>query len=97
MKYEPHPIDTSAVILSPAIRELTEFLSRNTHEVWARERMSEGWRWGPERNDQRKEHPSLIPYEQLSHEEQELDRQTAMETLKVILARGFRIEGPEDA
>jgi hypothetical protein len=91
MDYRPDPIDTSGVALRPEIVQLTEFLSRNAHEVWARQRMAEGWRWGPERNDTRKEHPSLIPYERLSEQEKELDRQTAMETLKVILALGFNI------
>jgi hypothetical protein len=91
MDYQPDPIDTSGVTLGPEILKLTEFLSRNAHEVWARQRMAEGWRWGPERNDARKEHPSLIPYERLSEQEKELDRQTAMETLKVIQALGFSI------
>ena len=92
MDYQPVPIDTHGVVLSDEIVKLTEYLARNAHEVWSRERMSNGWRWGPERNDERKEHPSLVPYEQLSEPEKELDRQTAMETLRVIVALGFRIE-----
>jgi hypothetical protein len=61
MSYKPRPIDTSHIKLSPEIHNLTEALSKNTHEVWAQERMAQSWRFGPERNDQRKEHPSLIP------------------------------------
>jgi hypothetical protein len=69
MSYKPRPIDTSHTKLSPEIHDLTEALAKNTHEVWAQERMAQGWRFGPERNDQRKEHPSLIPYEQLPEKE----------------------------
>ena len=91
MSYEPKPIDTSHITLSPEIHELTEELSKNTHEVWAQERMAQGWRFGPERNDRRKEHPSLIPYEQLPEAEKVYDRKTAMGTLKAMLALGYRI------
>ena len=91
MSYKPRPIDTSHIKLSPEIHNLTEALSKNTHEVWAQERMAQGWRFGPERNDQRKEHPSLIPYEQLPEKEKVYDRNTAMETVRAVLALGYRI------
>jgi hypothetical protein len=94
MDYTPAPIDTSRVALAPEVTELTELLSRNAHDVWARQRLAAGWHWGPQRDDARKEHPSLVPYDRLSEPEKELDRQTAMETLRVILALGFRIVPP---
>jgi hypothetical protein len=53
--------------------------------------MAQGWRFGPERNDQRKEHPSLIPYEELPEKEKVYDRNTAMETVRAVLALGYRI------
>jgi len=91
MSYQPRPIETSHIKLSPEIHDLTEALARNTHEVWAQERMAQGWRFGPERNDQRKEHPSLIPYEQLPEKEKVYDRNTAMETVRAVLALGYRV------
>jgi RyR domain len=94
MEYEPDPLDTSQVRLTDDIRELTEMLAKNTHDVWARQRLSDGWRYGPQRDDQRKEHPGLVPYEQLSDAEQEYDRQTALETLKAIIALGYRVSKP---
>ena len=94
MAYEPVPIDTERVLLSADLRELTELLARNTHDVWAKGRLAEGWRWGPRRDDARKEHPGLVPYEALSEAEKEYDRQTALEAIKVILALGYRIEKP---
>jgi hypothetical protein len=91
MSYQPAPIDVGHVELSPEICALTERLAKNAHEVWARERMAQGWRFGPERNDQRKQHPSLIPYEQLSESEKVYDRNTAMGTLKAVEALGYQI------
>jgi hypothetical protein len=92
LTYRPAPRDTSGVSLPKPIEQLTELLARNTHENWARQRLEDGWRYGPERNDERKEHPNLVPYEELSEADKEYDRRTAMETLKAIVALGYRIE-----
>ena len=93
--YEPKPIDTSKVNLSEEILELTEQLAENTHEVWAQQRKAEGWAYGPRRDERKKEHPSLVPYKDLPESEKNYDRRTAMDTLKVIMALGYRIKkGP---
>ena len=92
--YRPAPRDTSNVELPRPVLELTELLAKNAHENWARQRMDDGWKYGPKRDDGRKEHPSLVPYEELSEAEKEYDRRTAMETLKTILSLGYRIERP---
>jgi hypothetical protein len=91
LDYEPKPIDTAAVTLTDEIEELTELLAKNAHDVWARQRLSEGWTYGPERLDQAKHHPCLVPYEQLPESEKEYDRKAAMETLKAIVALGYRM------
>ncbi|MFM2319483.1 MAG: hypothetical protein RLZZ215_2104 [Pseudomonadota bacterium] len=90
--YQPEPIDTSKVILPKVLEELLELLSYNTHEVWAQQRIQEGWVYGQERDDENKRHPGLIPYEALSETEKAYDRNTAREVLKVIMASGFKIE-----
>lgn len=91
MKYSPTPLDTSKVQLNKELLELTELLAKNTHDVWARQRLSEGWKYGPERNDKSKEHPGLVPYEELSEIEKTYDRNTALETIKVIKLLGFDV------
>ena len=91
MSYQPQPVDTSAIHLSSDIIELTERLAHNTHEVWAKERMAQGWQFGRQRDDARKEHPSLVAYEDLPDSEKVYDRNTAIETLKAIIAFGYRI------
>ena len=92
MSYTPNPIDTSDVQLSEDILQLGEELAKNTHEVWAKERVSQGWSYGSERNDTEKKHPCLVEYEELSDEEKVYDRNTSMETLKCIIKLGYKIE-----
>lgn len=90
--YTPKPIDTEDTRLPRELEELTELLARNAHEVWARNRIREGWTWGPVRDDGKKTTPCLVPYEELPDSEKEYDRNTAMQTLKLVLKLGYRIE-----
>ncbi len=97
MEYVPNPIDSSAVELREELLQLTERLAENAHEVWALGRYNEGWRHGPCRDDDRKEHPCLVPYRDLPESEKAYDRRAAMETLKAIVSLGYRIEPPAAA
>lgn len=91
-RYMPQPVDTSMVELTEELLQLTEVMASNVHDIWARGRLAEGWTWGPERDDARKEHPCLVPYSELPDSEKAYDRNTAVETVKLILSLGYRIE-----
>lgn len=90
--YTPRPIDTSGIALPESVHDLVERLAESTHDNWADQRLRDGWRYGPTRDDTRKEHPCLVPYADLPDSEKEYDRRTATETLKAVLALGFRID-----
>jgi hypothetical protein len=90
--YTPKPADLSDVNLPAELEPLIEQMAKNVHDVWAQSRISDGWSYGPERNDERKEHPCLVEYEQLPDSERAYDRNTAIGTLKLILKLGFKIE-----
>lgn len=91
MEYIPKPLDVSNVVLPEGLEELTESLSKNVHEVWAAGRIAAGWKYGPVRDEIKKEHPCLIPYEDLSEEEKDYDRATAISTIKFLLASRYSI------
>lgn len=90
-KYIPKPEETSEVNLPEELLPLIEKMAKNVHEVWAKNRMDEGWTYGPERDDAHKKHPCLVPYEDLPENEKDYDRATSQETLKLILKLGFEI------
>lgn len=89
--YSPQPIDTSKVKLPEELDSLVEIIAKNVHEVWALNRITEGWSYGSLRNDELKQHPCLVPYEDLTEVEKDYDRNTAIETLKLIVHLGFKI------
>lgn len=92
MNYNPTPIDTSDITLPEELVALTQKLAENTHEIWALGRKKECWSYGEKRDDAKKEHPCLIPYDQLPESEKLYDRNTSIETLKLIIKLGYKIE-----
>jgi len=91
MIYRPAPIETDHISLPSELVDLVERLARNSHDVWGRMRQSEGWTYGPTRNDCNKRHPDLVEYERLSETEKEYDRELARQLLKTLIAFGYTV------
>ncbi len=92
--YRPEPIPTEHIALSGEILELVELLAQNAHDIWASERLRDGWTFGPARDDTKREHPCLVPYAQLSERERDYDRTMVIGSIRAILAFGFTISRP---
>ena len=78
--YTPQPIDTTGIELPQELMELAEQMAKNVHEVWSAGRIADGWTYGEVRNDTLKQHPCLIPYEDLPESEKAYDRNTSTAT-----------------
>ncbi len=92
--YTPKPIDTTDITLPEELLSLTEKIAENVHDVWAEGRISEGWTLGETKDPEKKTTPLLIPYEELADSEKAYDRNTAIETLKLIVKLGYTITPP---
>jgi hypothetical protein len=44
-----------------------------THESWLREKVADGWVYGPTKDPARKQHPCLVPFAELPREQQAKD------------------------
>ena len=91
MTYEPKPVDTSAIPVSPELNVLVERLAQNAHDVWAAQRRTEGWQYGPNRSDVEKTTPCMVPYEELPEAEKKYDREMAVQSIKLVQANHFRV------
>ena len=90
-EYKPSPVDTSDVILPEELLELTEKIAENTHDVWATGRLKDGWSYGETRDDEKKTTPCLVSYDELPDSEKEYDRNTSLETIKLIIKLVYQI------
>ena len=95
LQYHPSPINTEVIVLTKDLDLLSEQMAKNVHETWAASRISQGWTYGEQRDDEKKTHPCLVPYEELPEEEKEYDRNTAISTLKLIMKLGYKITKEE--
>ena len=94
-KYIPNPVDTEQIQLLKELEYLVEEMAKNVHEVWSKTRIEQGWTYGEKRDDVLKQHPCLVPYEELPEEEKVYDRNSSVETLKLIMKLGFKISKDE--
>lgn len=94
MVYNPKKFDLNVVDFPKALEPLVEILAEAVHDSWAAERIATGWTYGPKRDDEKKQHPCLVPYEDLPEGEQAVDGETAKTVIAMLLAKGCRIELP---
>ncbi|XKL68210.1 hypothetical protein PGB90_003701 [Kerria lacca] len=89
--FVPTPVDTSSIMLPSYIDNIRDRLAENIHEMWAMNKIEVGWLYGERRDDIRKIHPCLVPFDRLPAAEKRYDSQLAVQTLKTILALGYHI------
>ncbi|MCX6688633.1 MAG: RyR domain-containing protein [Methanoregula sp.] len=79
---------TTSFMFTP---EEVETLAQLEHDRWMKEKEESGWRYGRERDDKKKIHPSLVSYNQLSESEKEKDRDTINQIPKILSLIDFQI------
>lgn len=80
------------LVLAPKIEavpaELTadelELLARMDHDRWRADRALDGWSSATLRNDKQKEHPDMVPYEQLSDDTRQKDRDNIEAMIRIL-------------
>ena len=89
MKWTPQPLDLTDVHLSDRGNQLLELVAENTHAIWGKSRCEEGWKYGPVRDDEKKETPCMVPYDQLPESEKAYDRRAAEQAIKAAIKLGM--------
>jgi class 3 adenylate cyclase len=68
-----------------------EEMATREHDRWMAERKQHDWTYAPVRDNSRKHHPLLVPWDQLSEIEKEKDRDTIRNLPKLVEKAGFRV------
>lgn len=48
-------------------------LPSDSHDSWLKEKIEQGWTWGPVKDAERKQHPCCVPYDELPAEQKSKD------------------------
>lgn len=67
-----------------------EELSRAEHDRWMAAKLVQGWTYGPTRDDARRIHPDIVPYDALSEAIRDLDREQVRIMARLLGASGHR-------
>ncbi|KAG5681994.1 hypothetical protein PVAND_011393 [Polypedilum vanderplanki] len=92
--YKPSPLDLSAAVLTPKLEELVDQLAENTHNLWAKERIQQGWKYGLNEDSENYRSPHLVPYSKVDEAIKKANRDTASETVKTLLIYGYNLDPP---
>ncbi len=90
-EYIPRPLEHDNVELEDGVDLLVERLASNFHDVWGQARARDGWGYGPQRDDERKLNPCMVYYNDLTEEQKQDDRDQAIEVLRFITSKGYKI------
>ena len=82
--------------------EEIEKMARLEHERWTLYKFQQGWKYNAKRDDHKKEHPSLLPWDDPAFPESEKDKdRTAVRQIPQLLALAgyqiFRLVTPEES
>ena len=102
-EYNPQPIDVSEVNLNAELLELTEMIAENAHDIWGKLKRKElqrffdndpGYKiYAPKINGKEQEGHNhfYVPYAMLSEKDKDVDRITALGTIKLLKRLGYRL------
>lgn len=94
--YKPSPLDLSHVKLNDQLEQLVEKLASNSHNVWAVERIRQGWTYGYSLDVKNKRNPRLVPFILLDETAKQSNRNSIRELIRTLLGYGFAIEPPDE-
>ncbi|PRD34338.1 UNVERIFIED_CONTAM: RyR [Trichonephila clavipes] len=92
--YKPAPLDLHAITLTSKMEELVELLAENTHNVYAKERIQQGWTYGLSEDSILRRSPHLVPYKNVDDAIKKANRDTASETVRTLLTYGYILDPP---
>ena len=79
----------------PSVEELDEqttlLLAQGEHIRWMQEKLANGWTYAPERDNDLKHHPCLVPYDALPAEEQQKDIDVVRNMIPLLKRTGLRV------
>uniref|UniRef100_A0A8C1ULM0 Ryanodine receptor 3 n=1 Tax=Cyprinus carpio TaxID=7962 RepID=A0A8C1ULM0_CYPCA len=93
--YKPTPLDLSDVKLTPGQEVLVDKLAENAHNVWAKDRIKQGWTYGIQQDLKNRRNPRLVPYALLDERTKKSNRDSLREAIRTLVGYGYFIDPPD--
>ncbi len=72
-------------------KKTLELLAEEAHKIWMEDKIHDGWKFGPKTDVEQKIHSCLLPYDQLSEADKELDRRFIRGIPRILKTAGLKI------
>nr|XP_035136422.2 ryanodine receptor 2 isoform X17 [Callithrix jacchus] len=93
--YKPAPMDLSFIKLTPSQEAMVDKLAENAHNVWARDRIRQGWTYGIQQDVKNRRNPRLVPYTLLDDRTKKSNKDSLREAVRTLLGYGYNLEAPD--
>uniref|UniRef100_A0A672SAJ0 Ryanodine receptor 3 n=1 Tax=Sinocyclocheilus grahami TaxID=75366 RepID=A0A672SAJ0_SINGR len=93
--YKPTPLDLSDVKLTSGQEVLVDKLAENAHNVWAKDRIKQGWTYGIQQDLKNRRNPRLVPYALLDERTKKSNRDSLREAIRTLVGYGYFIDPPD--
>ncbi|NXW70401.1 RYR2 protein, partial [Hirundo rustica] len=93
--YKPAPMDLSFIKLTPSQEAMVDKLAENAHNVWARDRIRQGWTYGIQQDVKNRRNPRLVPYALLDDRTRKSNKDSLREAVRTLLGYGYNLEAPD--
>uniref|UniRef100_A0AAQ4R7H2 Ryanodine receptor 3 n=1 Tax=Gasterosteus aculeatus aculeatus TaxID=481459 RepID=A0AAQ4R7H2_GASAC len=90
--YKPAPLDLSDVKLNAGQEVLVDKLAENAHNVWAKDRIKQGWTYGIQQDLKSRRNPRLVPYAFLDERTKKSNRDSLREAIRTMVGYGYDID-----
>ncbi|XP_077359216.1 ryanodine receptor 2 [Festucalex cinctus] len=93
--YKPAPLDLSHIKLTSTQEAMVDKLAENAHNVWARDRIRQGWTYGIQQDVKNRRNPRLVPYGLLDERTKKSNKDSLREAVRTLLGYGYNLEAPD--
>ncbi|NXC05808.1 RYR2 protein, partial [Orthonyx spaldingii] len=93
--YKPAPMDLSFIKLTPSQEAMVDKLAENAHNVWARDRIRQGWTYGIQQDVKNRRNPRLVPYALLDDRTKKSNKDSLREAVRTLIGYGYNLEAPD--
>ncbi|KAG7222685.1 hypothetical protein INR49_026294, partial [Caranx melampygus] len=93
--YKPAPLDLTDVKLNAGQEVLVDKLAENAHNVWAKDRIKQGWTYGIQQDLKSRRNPRLVPYALLDERTKKSNRDSLREAIRTMVGYGYDIDPPD--